>query len=71
MTTIIILKIGEVERKIPNVSGLVKKIDYHTKILDIGTKYFTNTDYNKILKNVLDTMIKEMELVDKSDISRK
>ena len=39
-TSVLNTKIGEVENKIPDVSGLVKKTDY--KILDIEKKYFTS-----------------------------
>ena len=33
-----------------DVSGLIKKTDYHAKILYIETKYFTTSDYNKSTK---------------------
>ena len=39
MTTAVLnTKIGEVENKIPDVSGLVRKTDYNAKIKDIETK---------------------------------
>ena len=40
--------------KNPNVSDLVKKASYDTKILDIDTKYFTASDYNKFTAEILD-----------------
>ena len=36
--TVLNTKIREVENKIPHVSGLVKKTDNNTKILDIKAK---------------------------------
>ena len=47
-----------------------KKTDYVAKILDIETKYFTTSDYNKFMSEILNTKIKEKGLVNKSDISR-
>ena len=49
-TTVLNTKIGEVENKIPNVSGLLKKkpkktIDYDAKISEIEGKYFTTANY--------------------------
>ena len=41
-------KIGEVENKIPDVSGLVKKTYYNAKISDTETRYFTTSDYNNL-----------------------
>lgn len=38
----------EVEKKIPNISDLVKKTDYNAKISDIHAIYFTVFDYNKV-----------------------
>ena len=39
MTTAVLnAKIGEVENKIPDVSGLVRKTDYNAKIKHIETK---------------------------------
>ena len=40
-----------VENKIPDVSNLVKKKkrNYGTEILDIKSKYFTTTDYNRFI----------------------
>ena len=46
-----------------------KKTDYVAKISDIETKYFTTSDYNKFMSEILNTKIKEKGLVNKSDIS--
>ena len=62
-------KIGNVEIKIPNVSGLVKKTDYDAEISGIQKKYFTTSDYNKFTKEILDAHIKETKLVDQYDTS--
>ena len=42
-----------VEKRISNVSGLVKKSDYDAEIKDIKDKYFTTSGYNKFAKNIL------------------
>ena len=49
-----------VENKIPDVSNLVKKIDYDNKISDIESKYSTTTasDYNKFDKGIVTNKIK-------------
>ena len=62
-------KIGEVENKTLFVSGLVKKNVYDTTILHIEGKYFTTSDYNKFMSDILDAKIKEKELLNKSNIS--
>ena len=64
-------KISEVENKIHDVNGLVKKAGYDAKILVIEKKYFTTFDYNKLTKKKkkLDAKIKQKKLVDQSDIS--
>ena len=36
-----------VENKIPDVSNLVKKTGYDTKISDFEFEYFATADYNK------------------------
>ena len=36
--------------KIPEVSGLIKKIDYDNKISDADGKYFTTSNYENITK---------------------
>ena len=68
-TTILNIKISEIENKIPNISDLIKKEDQHAEISDIEEKYFTTSDYNKFTSEILDAKIKQKELVIKSDIS--
>ena len=54
----------------PDVSDLVKKIDYNAKMSDIEKNYFTNFDYNKFTKKeILDSKTQEKKLVDQYDIS--
>ena len=67
-TAVLDTKIGNVENEIPDVSGLVKKSDSDTKISYIEKKYFTASDYNKFITDILHGKIKEKELVDKSYI---
>ena len=52
----------------PNVSDLVKKTDYKAKMLNVESKYFTASDYDKFISEILKTKIKK-GLVDKSSIS--
>ena len=61
--------ISEAEIKLLNVSSLVKKLDFDAKIPDIEGKYFTTSDYNKLTGGILDSKIKQKDLVNKSDIS--
>ena len=58
-----------IEDKIPDLSGLLKKMDCNAKISDIETKFFTNFDYNKFTSQIIETKIIEKMLVDKSSIS--
>ena len=61
-----------VKTKMPNVSDLVKKKKktvYDAKILDIESKYFTTSNYNKFSGDILNAKMKEKELVSNSDIS--
>ena len=51
-TTVFNSKIGEVKIKIPDVNGLVKKMDYSTKLSDIERKYFVALDYNKFMAEI-------------------
>ena len=51
-------KIGNVDNKIPDVSKLVKKVNCGAKIKDIQGKYFTTTDYNKFMNDILDSKTK-------------
>ena len=51
-----------VENKNPNVSDLVKRADYDTKISEMKIKYFTTSDYNKFTNNILDAKITEKKI---------
>ena len=62
-STVLSNKIGEVEDKIPDVSGLVKKTDYDAKMKDIKT-----SDHKKFTNETLDAKIKQKELGNKSEI---
>ena len=61
-------KIGEVENKIPDISGLIKEVNYNAKITDIEANYFTISDYSKFTGEILETNKKGF--VDKSRISK-
>ena len=61
-------KIGEVENKIPDISGLIKEVNYNAKITDIEANYFTISDYSKFTSEILETNKKGF--VDKSRISK-
>ena len=67
--TVLNTKIGEVENKIPDVSGLVRKTDYDAKIKDIERTYFSTVDYNRFASETFDAKIKQKELDYKSDVS--
>ena len=58
-TTVINTIIAEVDNKIPNVSGLVKKTVYNAKSSDIESRYITTFDYNKFASDILDEKIKQ------------
>ena len=62
-------KIGNVEIKIPDINGVVKKVDYGAKISDIKNKYFATSDYNKFSKEIDGSNIKEKKLVDQYETS--
>ena len=59
--------IKEVDNKIPDFSGLIKKTNYDSEILEMEGKYFW---YNKFTSETLDAKIKKkkIELVNQSDI---
>ena len=65
----LIIKIGEVENRISEVSGLVKETVYDAKISDIERKYLTTSDNNKFTSDTLYANIKQKELANKSNIS--
>ena len=59
-----------VENKIPNVSDLIKKVDYSAKISEIENKYFTTFDYNKLTSNTLYAKIIQTKLVNEYDLNK-
>ena len=67
-TTVLNTKIGEAENEIPNVTDLVNKSNYITKISHIEKKYFTTADYNKFSSDILGNEIKQKK-VNMSNIS--
>ena len=68
-TTVLNIKIKEVDNKIPDINSLVKKTNYDAKISNLEGIYFTTSDYNKFTSDIRDAEIKQKEWVNKSDIS--
>ena len=62
-------KLKRVEKNIHDFTDLVKITDYDAKISDIEGRYFTASDYNKFMSDIIDAKIKQKALVKKSDIS--
>ena len=67
-----------VEKEMPNVSNLVKKTDYNTKISEIENKittdhdhdkYITTQEFNKFTSENFTTRLKQANLANKSDTS--
>ena len=58
-----------IEKRITNVSDLVKKTDDDVEISDIETIYFTTSDYNEFTSEILHAKTKQKGLDDKSNIS--
>ena len=48
------MNIKEIDNKIPDLSGSVRKSDYVAKISEIEGKYFTTSHYNKVTSDILD-----------------
>ena len=57
-----------VESKIPNISSLVKKTDYTTKIAEIEKKF---TDHNTLAADVFNARLAQASLVTKTDFDAK
>ena len=65
-----------VENKIPNVSNLVKKIDYNTKISDVEKKitdhnhdkYITTPDFNRLTTENFKARLAQANLITKRDL---
>ena len=68
-----------VENKIPNVSGLVKKTDFHTKITEIEKKltghnhdkYITTPQFNTLAASVFNARLAQASLITKADFDAK
>ena len=68
-----------VENKIPDVSNLVKKTDYETKISEIAKKvndhdhdkYITTLDFNKLTTENFKARLAQANLVTKTDFNAK
>ena len=63
--------LNTIENKIPDVSNLVKKSDYDTKIKEIENKYITTTEFNKLASDAVNARIVEANLVKKTDFDNK
>ena len=71
-------KITEIENKIPNVGGFVKKPDYNAKANQIESKivdhnhdkYITTPEFNKLTEN-FKSRLKQADLVTKTDFDIK
>ena len=62
-TTVLNTKNSKIEKKILDINDFVKKTVYDTKISDIRKKYFTTSDYNRFMSNILYAKIKQKEQV--------
>ena len=68
-----------VEYKIPNITGLVKKTDYNTKITDIENilnnhnhdKYVAISEFNALAANVFNARLAQAHLITKTDFDAK
>ena len=68
-----------VENKIPSISGLVKKIDYNTKITDVQNilnnhnhdKYVVTSEFNTLDTNVFNARLAQANLITKTDFDAK
>ena len=68
-----------VENKIPDVSSLVKKANYETKISDIEKKitdhdhdkYITTSEFNTMVANVFNSRLAQANVITKTDFDAK
>ena len=66
-----------VENKIPSISGLVKKTDYNTKIIDIENKlnnhnhdkYVATSEFNTLAADVFNARLAQANLITKTDFN--
>ena len=65
-TTVLNTKISETENKTSNVNGLVKN---QIMMLKYQGKLITNSDYNKLARDILIAMIKLKQLVNPANNS--
>ena len=71
--------LANVENKIPDVTNLVKKTDYNTKVTDIENKlnnhnhdkYIDNSEFNKLAVDVFNGRIAQANLITKTDFDAK
>ena len=71
--------LAAVENKIPDVSSLVKKTDYNTKVSEIEKKltdqnhdkYITSPEFNKLTAKNFAARLKQANLVTKTDFDDK
>ena len=70
---------SDLENKIPNVSSLVRKTDYNTKITEIENKltdhnhddFITTAEFNKLTAENFASRLKQANLVAKTDFDGK
>ena len=63
------------QNKIPNVSNLVKKTDYNTKVTEIENKltdhnldkYIDTSEFNKLAANIFNARIAQANLIKKNN----
>ena len=68
-----------IENKIPDVSNLVKKTDYNTKVTEIENKlnnpnhdkYIDTSEFNKLSADVFNARIAQANLITKTDLDAK
>ena len=68
-----------VENKIPNVSNLIKKTDYNTKITEIENKvnnhnydkYIDTQEFNKLAADTFNARLAQANLITKTDFDPK
>ena len=75
-TTVLNMKIFEVENKIPNTSGLMTTTVLNTKIIEVENKipnhgkYITTPEFNKSTAENFTARLKQANLVAKTDLDK-